>query len=89
MINCIKFCYAQPSLLTGSSDRVIKVWDQNTGASKVKMGCASGVFSMDIAMSDSIAASGHRDGSLKFWSIKDGKLMHEIKSVHDALVSSC
>jgi WD40 repeat protein len=53
------------------------------------MGSASGVFSMDIAMSDSIAASGHRDGSLKFWSIKDGKLMHEIKNVHDALISSC
>ena len=53
------------------------------------MGCASGVFSMDIAMSDSIAVSGHRDGSLKFWSIKDGKLMQEMKGVHDALVSSC
>jgi autophagy-related protein 16 len=53
------------------------------------MGCSSGVFSLDIAVSDSIAVSGHRDGSLKFWSIKDGKMMQEVKGVHDALVSSC
>ena len=52
------------------------------------MGCASGIYSLDIAMSDSVAASGHRDGSLRFWSIRDNTLIHEIKKVHDDLVSS-
>jgi|LauGreDrversion4_2_1035121.scaffolds.fasta_scaffold514721_1 autophagy-related protein 16-1 len=53
------------------------------------MGCASGVFSLDIATSDAVTCSGHRDGSIKFWSIKEGKIMHEIKAVHEASISSC
>lgn len=53
------------------------------------MACASGIQSIDIAMSDSIVASGHKDGSLKFWSIRDNVLLHEIKKVHDDLISSC
>jgi WD40 repeat protein len=52
------------------------------------MSCTSGIFSLDISMSDSIVASGHRDGALRFWNIKDSKLVHEIKNVHDDLVSS-
>ena len=39
-------------------------------------------------MSDSVAASGHRDGSVKFWSIRDHTLLHEVKNVHDDVVSS-
>ncbi len=53
------------------------------------MGCASGAYSLDIAMTDSVTATGHRDGSVKLWSIRDAKLMHEIKNVHDSLISSC
>jgi len=52
------------------------------------MGCASGIFSLDVALSDSVVASGHRDGGIKFWSIKDGKLVQEIKDIHDGIVSS-
>lgn len=52
------------------------------------MGCSSGIFALDVAVSDSIVASGHRDGSLRFWSIRDNSLVHEIKNVHDSIVSS-
>ena len=87
-INACMFCYSQPLAVTCSSDRMIKVWDSTTGVNKGKMGCASGAYSMDIAMSDSVAVTGHRDGSLKFWGIRDSKLMHEVKKVHDDLISS-
>ena len=52
------------------------------------MGCASGIFSLDIAMSDSVTVSGHRDGSLKFWSIRDSRMLHEMKNIHDSSISS-
>ncbi len=75
--------------LTAGSDRMIKVWDVNSAANKGKMSCSSGVFCMDVAMSDSVVATGHRDGAVRLWSIRDSKLMHEIKGVHDNIVSSC
>lgn len=68
---------------------MIKVWDINTAVSKGKMGSSSGAYCMDVAMSDSVVASGHRDGTVRLWSIRDSKMMHEIRSVHDSLVSSC
>jgi autophagy-related protein 16 len=52
------------------------------------MGCATGIFALEVAISDSVVASGHRDGSVKFWSIKEGTIVHEIKDVHDGIVSS-
>lgn len=70
-INSCAFCYSQPLAITGSGDRTLKVWDANNGSQKGKMGCASGIYSIDIAMSDSVVASGHRDGALRFWSIRD------------------
>jgi autophagy-related protein 16-1 len=68
---------------------MIKVWDVNTAVNKGKMGCSSGVYGLDVAMTDSVVATGHRDGAVRLWSIRDSKLMHEIKGVHDSIVSSC
>jgi WD40 repeat protein len=67
---------------------MIKMWDTSTGAPKGKMGCASGVYSLDVSMTDSLIASGHRDGSIKIWSIKESKVVQEIKGVHDNIISS-
>lgn len=48
----------------------------------------SGVQTLDIAISDSIVASGHRDGAVRFWSIKDHTLIKEAKDVHDDIITS-
>ena len=89
MINACSFCFSQPLALTAGSDRMIKIWDINTAVSKGKMGCSSGAYCMDVAMSDSVVASGHRDGAVRLWNIRDSKMIHEIRAVHDSLVSSC
>ena len=88
MINACAYCYQQPLALTGSGDRTIKIWDANNGAQRGKMSCSSGIYSLDIAQSDSVAVSGHRDGTLRFWNIRDNQLIHEIRGVHDDLISS-
>ena len=47
------------------------------------MACASETTSVDISITDSIAVSGHKDGNVRLWSIRDHSLMKEIKNVHD------
>ncbi len=39
-------------------------------------------------MSDSVAVSGHKDGAIRFWNIRDHSLMREIKGIHDDSISS-
>lgn len=48
----------------------------------------SGVNTIDISISDSVAASGHRDGSIRLWGIRDYKLIKEIKDIHDDSITS-
>jgi WD40 repeat protein len=87
-INSCAFCYSQPLAMTASSDRTIKVWDTSVGAQKSKMTSTSAVYSLDVAMSDSVCVSGHRDGNLRFWGVRDGALVHEVKNVHDDVIAS-
>lgn len=87
-INACSFCHASPLAVTASSDRTLKLWDASTGGQRGKMGCASGIYSLDIALSDSVVATGHRDGSLKFWSIRDCSLLHELRKLHEDVVAS-
>lgn len=51
------------------------------------MACASSIFDLDISLSDSTVASAHRDGSVKFWSIRDHSLQREMKNLHDDTVT--
>jgi len=37
--------------------------------------------------SDSFLVSGHKDGALRFWNLKNGNLIHEIKDLHSEAVT--
>ena len=87
-INACSFCFSHPYALTGSSDRTIKIWDYSTGREHGRLACTSGVYCLDIAISDSICVSGHRDGHLRLWNIRDNIMIKEIKGLHDDLISS-
>eukprot|EP00347_Sterkiella_histriomuscorum_P010061 403338836 len=82
-INCCSFTYSSKLALTASSDRTIKIWNYITGQNQGTMACASETTSVDISITDSIAVSGHKDGNVRLWSIRDHSLMKEIKNVHD------
>ncbi len=48
----------------------------------------SGVNTIDISLSDSVIASGHRDGSIRLWGIRDSKMIKEVKDIHDDSITS-
>ena len=52
------------------------------------MSCASAVFDIDVSISDSTIVSAHRDGSIRFWSIRDHSMQREMKKLHDDSVTS-
>jgi WD40 repeat protein len=45
-------------------------------------------YSIDISITDSIICSGHADGGLKLWSVRDHKIIKEIKDLHDEIITS-
>lgn len=49
---------------------------------------ASSAYSVDISITDSTIASGHSDGGLRLWSIRDHKMIKEIKNLHDDVITS-
>jgi WD40 repeat protein len=51
------------------------------------MSSSSGVHSVDISVSDSTCASGHMDGVIRIWSIRDHKMVREVKGLHDEVVT--
>ena len=52
------------------------------------MSSTSAIYSLDVSLSESVTASGHRDGALRFWGIRDKKMIREIKNLHDGLITS-
>jgi WD40 repeat protein len=87
-INACVCAYTQPIGVTASSDRTIRVWDLTKAVQICSMGCSSSVYSVDVSITDSTVCSGHQDGHLRFWSIKDHKVLKEIKDLHDDLITS-
>ena len=51
------------------------------------MGCASEPTSIDVSISDSVVVSGHKDGNVRLWSIRDHSLLKEIKNIHDESIT--
>jgi autophagy-related protein 16 len=51
------------------------------------MSSTSSVHSIDLSISDSAVASGHRDGTLRIWSIRDNKIIREVKNLHDEVIT--
>jgi WD40 repeat protein len=50
--------------------------------------CYSSCFSMDTTNEDNLVVSGHLDGTLRLWSVITGQLVHQIKDLHDGLITS-
>lgn len=68
-------------VITGSSDRSMRVWDITKGRSLQTVNCQSSCN--DIAMTvGGQFASAHQDGVVRFWDTRSKHIIHEMKDLH-------
>lgn len=87
-INACKVNYSAKCLVTGSSDRTIRLWDFGKGIATKTFPCTSSCFTLDTLTSESEVVSGHLDGSLKFWCAKTEEKINEMKDLHSDAITS-
>ena len=51
------------------------------------MACPSEIMTIDVSITDSMIASGHKDGNVRLWSIRDHSLIKDIKNIHDESIT--
>jgi len=78
------------SVLTGSVDRTLKLWDvsRNTYKQLLTLNHDSAVYGVDMTSDSFTAVSGHLDGGLRCWDTRSGKRTLEISSIHTDCVTS-
>ena len=73
-INACKFGSNEKNqLVSVSSDRTIRIWDVTTGRQSKSFGVPNAPFAVDVALSDTVFASGHKTGDIKLWSLSEYK----------------
>jgi len=92
-VTCVRFFNGEKDVLTASADQSIKVWDisRSTYRQTTTLRHASIVNCIDVSCESNltIAVSGHFDGGLRFWDIRESKRTKaEIENFHDGGVTS-
>lgn len=90
-VNVVSFSSEKEKVISGSADRSIKIWDVNKGSSLKSIPCGSIVRSIDYFQSEPHFVTGHNDGSLRIYSVRDNaniKPIINIKGVFDGGITS-
>jgi len=92
-ITCVRLFNGEKEVLTASADRSIKVWDisRHTYRQTTTLRHSSVVNCLDISndSGSTTAASGHVDGGLRFWDVREKKrTTAEIGCCHEGGVTS-
>lgn len=87
LINCSSFSHTSNSLITGSSDRTIKLWDITKGIANKSFSGSSTCYSVDTVPYGSVFATGHNDGSVRFWTPNNKSHIKTIDAHADSVTS--
>lgn len=60
----------------------MQAWDLARGVVLTTLMCASTCQKLALTLDANLIASGHYDGSLRFWDCRSGRLAHEVTSLH-------
>ena len=78
-VKCVVFSSDGNSLVSGSHDRSVKLWDVQTGGVvKTFLGHRDWVWSVSISADLTTIASGSGDGKICLWGIETGECYHTI-----------
>lgn len=82
------FSLAAPhEVVTGSSDRSLRVWDVASGRRLLAVNCHSGCNDLAAAAGGQLA-SAHQDGAVRFWDPRAKTLVRELRGLHEDQVTS-
>jgi len=75
-------------IISASDDKMLKLWDVNTGHNVRKFqGHGAGIFSVDFAPDGRSIASGSWDKTIKLWDVQSGELLKTLKG-HKSTIES-
>ncbi|TMW55517.1 hypothetical protein Poli38472_010399 [Pythium oligandrum] len=74
-------------VITGSSDRSMRVWDVSRGLSVQSINCRSSCNDVAMPVGGQFA-SAHHDGVVRFWDSRSKQMVQEVKDIHDDQVTS-
>jgi WD40 repeat protein len=79
IVTCFTFLPDGTSIVSGSIDETVKLWDAQTGGVvKTFSGHTDSVRSVSISADCTIIASGSRDETIRLWDIQAGECQHVI-----------
>ena len=78
-VNCVAFSLDGTSLVSGSDDYTVKLWDVQTGGVVKTFSGHTSVYSVSISADYMTVASGSCDCTICLWDIKTGECHHKIK----------
>ncbi|NET26753.1 serine/threonine-protein kinase [Okeania sp. SIO1I7] len=85
--DCIAISSDGQTIVSGSKDRTIKVWDLTTGSLKVILTDSDSVDSVAISPEGKTVISGDYDNSIKVWDVATGTLKATFTGHTDPVVS--
>lgn len=65
-----------------------KVWGLDRGFCTSTIMCHSSCNSVALTADGTTIASGHFDGTLRFWDLRSGRLAHEVAGLHSQQITS-
>lgn len=73
--------------VSAGADRNVKLWDLHRGFCTAQKSWPSMVNSLRYTHGGALVASGHFDGTLRFWDFRMKKLTHEVTGLHTQICS--
>ena len=86
-INAVSFTNDREKCASSSDDRTIKIWDLEKGFCSSTINCLSSCQTMDYFNYEPTIVTGHKDGSMRLFSAKDGKMLDNVKNMFDGAIS--
>lgn len=89
-ITCVRLFPGEKSVVTGSADRSIRVWDisRHIYTQTATLRHSSTSNCADVSSETQSIVTGHLDGGLRCWDVRTGDRVLDIPSLHDGGVTS-
>ncbi|KAL7551551.1 hypothetical protein ACHAWF_014738 [Thalassiosira exigua] len=89
-ITCVRMFPGEKSIITGSADRSLRIWDisRHIYTQTTTFRHSSTTNCSDVSCETQSVVSGHLDGGMRCWDIRGGDRVLDIPSLHEGGVTS-